>query len=179
MTALYWAIIGQIFIIMGLLGTVCWAVYESSRKPRSYYFIFLNRLRYIFLFVGIRRFIWAKLYNFFHIIFRSGKRKVFEDHPYNYPWLWLRENKLYTSIFFYIPTTLGIIFELCRQVSDGSVFKKHADLFFMSPIRSVSLLLMLVYLAQTARYWKKMALKQMEENGKIVDKTGKLDAITN
>lgn len=173
-----WAIIGQVSIILGLLGTVMWALSESNRKPRTYWYIFRNRLRYIFLYIGFFRFMGAKLANLWYIILRKRNRITFEDHPYNYPWNWLRDNKLYFAIFVYVPTTLGIIFELCHQVSTGYVLKKPADIFFISPIRSVSLILMLVYLAETARYWKRQALNQMKKSGTIIDKTGKIDELS-
>lgn len=158
------ALLGQTLIITGLVATACLAVRELRKKPRTFWFIFLNRIRYIF-YIGFWRFI-------------TTKKSKLPDHPYNYSYLWLCENKIYIAYQFYLFTTLDLVYQMITQISTGFIFSKSKDFFISSPIRSFCTFYIVAFLINEATRWKRKYLEQMKEAGKIIDTSNKISELS-
>lgn len=157
------AIVGQILIIGGLLATtgLVWRI--SKTKPRTFYYIIINRIRYMLMI--------AKEEGFKKIITHFFKNNELPDHPYNYSYKWLMENKIFIAYPFYILCSLELVFQMVSQISSGYVFQKSPDFFISSPIRSICTYYIIAFLYAEALRWKKKYLQAMKNNGKIVDAT--------
>lgn len=153
------AIIGQMLIIGGLLATtgLIWRI--SKTKPRTFWYIFVNRIRYIK---------YVKPKNFFKHFFSQSE---LPDHPYNSSYEWLMENKIFIAYPFYIICSLELVFQMISQISTGYVFSKSPDFFISSPIRSICTYYIIAFLYAEALRWKRKYISAMKENGKIIDAT--------
>jgi len=138
-------ILGQFITIAALTGTLCFVVKEMNKMPYTFYYIYVNRMRY-FKIIGFKE-------TFKTIFFHYEP----EYHPVNESYRWLSENKLYKSYAIYFAATLITIFGLLHQLGNGQVYTKPKEFFFSSPLRSLSILYIFIFLVGEVNYWRKEA----------------------
>lgn len=158
-----WIIIGQIFIISGLVATICIVVRELRKKPYSFWYIMINRLKFIFK-IGLFRFLRMKALN-----------REIPDHPYNYSYLWLRSNKVFIAYQLFVYATLDVIYQMINQISTGYVFNKPKDFFISSPIRSMCIFYIFWFLIKSGSMWKRRYFELLKKTGHLIDKDHKID----
>ena len=143
------ALVGQVVIIMCLFWTLTAPVREIGNMHYGFHSILLNHIRYVYFVsenYGFDFWIQSSAPNWLFKFVNNGEnRPIPPYHRYNHPYVWLmlKENRTYIWYAVLLPVTLTLIYEMIDQISTGYINHKPGDLFFISPARSISYVMIL------------------------------------
>jgi hypothetical protein len=182
----YFPLFGQFIIIVGLVWTIAVSIKEIQRMEYTFYTVFINRIRYI-NYIGIINWIKnqpavtktirsindteiAKSLNISIHVSKAGM----PYHKYNNPYMWLKNNTLYLNFGFYVLATVGLVYEMIVQVSNGDVYKKPYDFFILSPIRSISIAYIIYFLVRDSAQWRTKFYNMLNRNQRLLTENEEL-----